>query len=150
MCYFYRNPMTPPPARTSEKATFGRSGTRRFLQFLFGREGGVASEFALVAAPFIALLLAILQVGLIYFAQAALETDVEASARQVLTGQALANGLTQAKQFANVVCANSPGLFTCKNFMIDLQPAPFLLERQHLRAYFDLQPGRRGCEQLAI
>ena len=116
--------MTPPPARTSEKATFGRSGTRRFLQFLFGREGGVASEFALVAAPFIALLLATLQVGLIYFAQAALETDVEASARHVLTGQALANGLTQAKQFANVVCANSPGLFTCKNFMIDLQPAP--------------------------
>ena len=115
--------MTPPSVRTSQKTIPGCSGKHGFMRFLRGRDGGVVTEFALVAAPFIALVLAILQVGLIYFAQEALETDVEASARQVLTGQALANGLTQS-QFASVVCANSPGLFTCGNFMIDLQPAP--------------------------
>ena len=100
---------------------------RLFVRFCRGAEGAAAIEFAFIAAPFIALVLAILQVGLIYFAQQALETDVEASARQVLTGQALAKNLTQQK-FADVVCANAPALFTCgnndKNFMIDLQPAP--------------------------
>jgi Flp pilus assembly protein TadG len=114
--------MTPPSDRMSKKTIPSCSGTQGFMRFLRGRDGGVATEFALVAAPFIALMLAILQVGLIYFAQEALETDVEASARRVLTGQALSQGLTQS-QFANVVCTNSPGLFTCGNFMIDLQPA---------------------------
>jgi len=85
-------------------------------------EGGAAVEFALVAAPTIALLVGILQVGLIYFAQQALETAVEQSARLVLTGQALSAGLTQS-QFATAVCNNSPGLFNCGSFMIDLQPA---------------------------
>jgi Flp pilus assembly protein TadG len=114
--------MTPPLVRTSEKAIPGCSGAPRLAHFFRGREGGVAIEFALVAAPFIALVLAILQVGLIYFAQEALETDVEASARQVLTGQALSQGLTQS-QFANVVCTNAPALFTCGGFMIDLRVA---------------------------
>jgi Flp pilus assembly protein TadG len=116
------NPMTPLPDPTSAKVNPDRWEARTLMRFLRGREGGAATEFALVAAPFIALVLAILQVGLIYFAQQALETDVEASARQVLTGQALSQGLTQS-QFANVVCTNNPGLFTCGNFMIDLQPA---------------------------
>lgn len=118
--------MTPSSDSSPQKAV-PRRGMRSFARFFHETEGGVAIEFAFIAAPFIALVLATLQVGLIYFAQQALETDVEASARQVLTGQALAAGLTQA-QFANVVCANSPGLFTCgtnnSNFMIDLQPAP--------------------------
>jgi hypothetical protein len=38
----------------------------------------------------------------------------------VLTGQSAS--MTQS-QFATALCNNSPGLFTCANFMIDLQPA---------------------------
>jgi Flp pilus assembly protein TadG len=70
----------------------------------------------------IVLLVGILQVGLIYFAQQALETAVEQSARLVLTGQVQNANMTQS-QFATAVCNNSPGLFNCGNFMIDLQPA---------------------------
>jgi Flp pilus assembly protein TadG len=89
-------------------------------RFLRCEGGGPASEFSLVAAPFIGLMIAILQVGLIYFAQEALESAVEQTARLVLTGQSAA--MTQS-QFATALCNNSPGLFTCANFMIDLQPA---------------------------
>ncbi len=89
-------------------------------RFLLCRDGSPAVEFALVAAPFVALLVAIMQVGLIYFAQESLESAVEQTARLVLTGQSAS--MTQS-QFATALCNNSPGLFTCANFMIDLQPA---------------------------
>jgi len=89
-------------------------------RFLRSEGGGPAVEFALVAAPFLGLMIAILQVGLIYFAQEALESAVEQTARLVLTGQSAS--MTQ-NQFATALCNNSPGLFTCANFMIDLQPA---------------------------
>lgn len=94
-----------------------RAAIERFLRC---RRGSPAVEFALVAAPFVALMVAIMQVGLIYFAQESLESAVEQTARLVLTGQSAT--MTQS-QFATALCNNSPGLFTCANFMIDLQPA---------------------------
>jgi Flp pilus assembly protein TadG len=100
-----------------------RRGVRRIVsKFLRRQNGSTAVEFALVAAPFIALTLALLQVGLIYFAQEALESTVEQTARLVLTQQ-VTNANTSQSQFASKLCANSPGLFTCSSFMIDLQPA---------------------------
>ncbi|GAA3261122.1 hypothetical protein GCM10020258_24170 [Sphingomonas yabuuchiae] len=61
-------------------------------------------EFALVAAPFIALLLAILQSSLAYLAQEALESAVEVAARGIVTGQVqaadlegLGDGMTKAQ-----------------------------------------------------
>jgi Flp pilus assembly protein TadG len=93
-------------------------------QFLRRQNGAAAIEFALVAAPTIALVLAILQIGLVYFAQEALETAVEQTARLVLTGQApSAGGAQSPSQFAAKLCQNSPGLFNCNGFMINLQPA---------------------------
>lgn len=115
--------MTPLSIPTSEKAILRRSQAAAMIaQFLRCQGGGPAVEFSLVAAPFIGLMLAILQVGLIYFAQEALESAVEQTARLVLTGQAQSAGMTQS-QFATALCNNSPGLFTCSNFMIDLEPA---------------------------
>ena len=84
-------------------------------------DGVAAVEFALVAAPFVALLVAILDLALLFFAQAELETAVETAARLVLTGQALSQGLT-ASQFQQQVCNNAP-LFTCSGVMVDLETA---------------------------
>lgn len=86
------------------------------------REGSTAVEFALIALPFIALLIAIFQVGIVFLAQHELETAVEKSARELLTGQTQAASLTQA-QFTNSVCAKLPALFTCSKIMVDLQTA---------------------------
>jgi Flp pilus assembly protein TadG len=104
-----------------------RRWRRGVVAWFMRRQGGSAAvEFALVSAPVIALTLAILQVGLIYFAQEALESAVEETARLVLTGQVQATSTTPAltaPQFKQQLCNNSSGLFTCNNFMIDLQPA---------------------------
>jgi Flp pilus assembly protein TadG len=96
---------------------------RLFARFSRQERGVASIEFALVAAPFIALMLAILQIGLIYFAQEYLETALEETSRLVLTGQAQSAGLTQA-QFTTALCGNAPALFNCSGLMVDLQPAP--------------------------
>lgn len=54
--------------------------------------GATAVEFALVAAPFIA----ILQTFLVFFAQELLEAVVQQSSRQILTGQTQSQQATQA------------------------------------------------------
>jgi Flp pilus assembly protein TadG len=88
---------------------------------IFRNSSGMAAvEFGIVVMPFFAIILAILQVGVVVFAQQELESGVEQAARLVLTGQVQKQGLTQA-QFQTQVCANLPVLFKCANVMIDLQ-----------------------------
>lgn len=87
------------------------------------RRGSAAVEFALVAPVFFALLFAIVEVALMFFASQVLETVTQASARYLLTGQAQSGGLTQA-QFKTYVCSQIPGLFNCADLKISVQSAP--------------------------
>ena len=57
------------------------------------RRGAAAVEFALVAPPFLALLFAILELALVFFASQALETVTQDSSRLIMTGQAQTAGL---------------------------------------------------------
>jgi Flp pilus assembly protein TadG len=93
------------------------SAVGRFAQ----RQGGVAAvEFALVAAPFLGLLFAILETGMVLLAGQTLQTAAVQSARQILTGQAQTNGLS-AGQFQNVVCGNISSLFNCASVYVNVQ-----------------------------
>jgi Flp pilus assembly protein TadG len=84
-------------------------------------DGSVAVEFALVLAPFLAVLFAILETAMVFFAGQTLETAVAASSRLILTGQAQNGGLTQGT-FKEAVCARIYGLFNCDEGMtIDVQ-----------------------------
>lgn len=86
------------------------------------RHGVAIIEFAAVAAPFVALILATLQTSLIFFAQQTLETTAEKTARQLVTNQAQNAGLGQA-DFRQAVCSNLPSFMTCANTMVDVQSA---------------------------
>jgi Flp pilus assembly protein TadG len=83
-------------------------------------DGATIVEFALVAPPFIALLLAILVTSLVFFAQQTLETAGEAAARLILTGQAQQNGWTAA-QYKTQVCNQLPPLLNCSKLMVDVE-----------------------------
>src|SRR5216684_501290 len=61
------------------------AAVRRFVR---RKDGSVAVEFAMVAAPFFALLFAIMETAIVFFAGQALETAVGDSARLIMTGQA--------------------------------------------------------------
>ncbi len=74
----------------------------------------MAVEFALVAAPFLALVFAIMETAIVFFASQALETATSDSARLIMTGQAQSQGL-DAATFKQSVCAKIFGLFNCAN-----------------------------------
>lgn len=99
-----------------------RRSYRRFVDCKLIRcnRGATIVEFALVVAPFLALLIALFQTVLVFFASRVLdETTIQAS-RYIFTGQAQQSNMTQA-QFANYVCKNTFALFVCGNFMINVQ-----------------------------
>jgi len=82
---------------------------RRFVR---REEGSSAVEFGLILLPFIAMMFAIMETALVFFAQQTLETAVADSARLIMTGQAQ-NGAWQPADFKQRVCARIYGLFTC-------------------------------------
>jgi len=89
-------------------------GGVRLCRFLRREDGSAAVEFGLVAAPFLAMLFAIMETAMIFFAGQTLETAASDAARLILTGQAQTQGLTQAT-FKDAVCAKIFGLFDCKD-----------------------------------
>jgi len=86
---------------------------RRFLR---QEKGAAAVEFALVAAPFLALLFAIIETAFVFFAQQTLEATAADSARLIMTGQAQTAGYAQS-DFKTAVCSRVTGLFDCANGM---------------------------------
>ena len=108
---------------------------RRFRR---NRNASAAVEFALVAPVFFALLFAIIETGIMFFASQVLETITQDSARVLLTGQAQ-NGLvpicgvsgqatacTQAT-FNSYVCSQIPALFNCNSangIFVDVENYP--------------------------
>ncbi|TMJ03285.1 MAG: pilus assembly protein [Alphaproteobacteria bacterium] len=82
---------------------------RRFAR---GEDGAAAVEFAMVAAPFLALMFAIMETALVFFASQTLETAVADSARLIMTGQAQTQSY-DAAAFKSAVCAKISGLFDC-------------------------------------
>lgn len=100
---------------------------RRFVR---QQDGAAAVEFALVAAPFLALTFAILETAFVFFASQTLEAAVSDSARLMLTGTAqstdYATGLPKVggynqTDFKNAVCAHIYGLFDCANITVNVQ-----------------------------
>jgi len=75
-----------------------------------------------VAAPFLALLIALIQTFVVFFAQELLESVVRQSSRLVMTGQVKDQAMTQAA-FKQKVCDQVVIFFTCGGLMVDLQVA---------------------------
>jgi Flp pilus assembly protein TadG len=99
----------PPPA--APIASLNKA-LRRFRR---NRRGSSAVEFALVAPVFLALLFAIIETAIVFFANQVLETITQDSARIVQTGQAQAAAYDAANFKKLVVCTRPLAnlLFNC-------------------------------------
>lgn len=102
------------------RETHKRSRPSIFRRFRRNRKGSAAVEFALIAPLFFAMLFAILETALVFFAGQTLETGVHDTARLVLTGQAKLSNLTQA-QFRDEVCNRVTSMFTCSQVYVEVQ-----------------------------
>jgi Flp pilus assembly protein TadG len=94
--------------------------TKKFRRFRAARRGSAAIEFAIIAPIFVGLLIAVLEIGIFFFAQNILQAAAIQVGRLILTGQAQTTGLTQSG-FANDACPSIQAFFTCANLMVDVQ-----------------------------
>lgn len=99
--------------RSKQGLTGGRS-------LVADQSGSPAIEFALISVPLGALIVAILQIALTFFAQQNLETTAEKSVRQLITGQAQKASMTAAS-FKTLVCSKLPFFMKCANVIVDVQ-----------------------------
>jgi Flp pilus assembly protein TadG len=92
----------------------------------FGRNSraSAAVEFAIVAPVFFALLFAIVETALMFFASQILETVTQESARQIMTGQSQAAGYTAAQFVTQVVCNQSQPVLNCNKISVDVESDP--------------------------
>lgn len=104
----------------SSRPHHARSRFSLFRRFAGNREGTAALQFALVAPLFFALLFAIMETALVFFAGQALETGVHDTARLIMTGQAQTAKMTQA-DFKQKICDRITTMFTCSNLYVDVQ-----------------------------
>ena len=85
------------------------------------RSGSAIVEFALIAPVFFLLIFAIMEVGIIFFAQSTLQTAANDIARLVRTGQAQNGAMTQT-QIQNRVCTDIAPLMGCdQNLRVDVE-----------------------------
>ena len=100
--------------------------SRRFRR---NREGSAAVEFMLIAPLFFALLFAVIETALMFFASQILETVAQDSARAIKTGQAQSGATCggspcTAATFKTYVCSRIPAILTCNNISVDVQNYP--------------------------
>jgi len=96
---------------------------RTLRRFARRDDGAAAIEFGMVAAPFLALMFAIMETALVFFASQTLETAVADSARLIMTGQAQTQSFS-ATQFKTSVCSKVGSLFNCANLYVDVKTYP--------------------------
>jgi Flp pilus assembly protein TadG len=101
-----------------------RNAIRRFRH---NRRGSAAVEFALVAPVFFALLFAIIETAIVFFAGQVLETGTQDSTRLMFTHQAYDTGMDETA-FKTDLCNRVAVLFNCTgnlaNLIVDVKYYP--------------------------
>jgi Flp pilus assembly protein TadG len=95
---------------SSAPAAYSKDMLRRFGR---NRRGSAIVEFALIAPIFIALLFAIIETSLMFFAGQTLQTINENAARLIRTGQAQTTYSNVGAYLTQVICTPTPVLFGC-------------------------------------
>jgi Flp pilus assembly protein TadG len=76
--------------------------------------GSNAIQFALIAAPFFAMIFAIIEMAMIFFATQAMETATQDAARLIMTGQAQMQSMS-GTTFKTQLCNKLMGVMDCAN-----------------------------------
>jgi len=85
-------------------------------------KGSAAIEFAFIAPVFFTLLLAIIEAGLVFFAQFTLQNAVSDAARQIRTGQMQGNSAASKSAFRTAICNGIAPLMACNgNLLVDVE-----------------------------
>lgn len=107
--------------RNDRPETRRRTGALRY----FGRNqnGATAIEFAFISVPFLALLIGIMEMALMFWTNQILDEAVTRASRTLLTGEArgLYTGTNAADSFKREICRQAPALIDCTKLSIDVR-----------------------------
>jgi Flp pilus assembly protein TadG len=106
---------------TRQTTARGRRGWRRPATFARDVRGTTAIEFGLVGAPFLFLICAILDAGVLYFNQESLNNAVDRASREMLTGafHAAADKTDPATRFRKLICVQQVN-FDCAKLKVEV------------------------------
>ena len=90
---------------------------RRLRRFARSERGTTAIEFGLLALPFFAIIAAILETAIVFFAAQILDSGVQDTTRLIRTGQAQQAGFT-ISEFRDELCDHLYGMFDCDQLKI--------------------------------
>jgi Flp pilus assembly protein TadG len=110
----------PDQVAPSVKPAPSRGSWRCLAAFRADQSGASAIEFAIVAVPLIWLILATMQVGLLYSANYSLENATAQGARLIRTGQAQ-NNKFDAEGFKKEVCKHLTSMLSCEKLKVDVR-----------------------------
>ncbi|MGF1629618.1 MAG: TadE/TadG family type IV pilus assembly protein [Kiloniellaceae bacterium] len=91
-----------------------------FRPFLRDERGNAMLEFALVAPPFILLLVGTLEVSVMFFTGAVIEGATKESARQIRTGQ-IQGSADPLVAFQEELCSSLMGIIDCTKVVFNVQ-----------------------------
>jgi Flp pilus assembly protein TadG len=118
-----KNPDSPAQAAPPR----GRGGRLLLRRFRRSQDGVVVVEFAMVAVPFFALLLAIFETALMFWTNQVLEESLSQASRSLFTGQSqyrytAGSPAANAAKFRDDICALAPmGLIDCTKLSVDVR-----------------------------
>ncbi|GJD54375.1 TadE/TadG family type IV pilus assembly protein [Methylobacterium dankookense] len=90
--------------------------------FLADRRGAAAVEFAILAAPFLALLCVVVESAMMTLSQQTLDLAMDRATRVLRTGefQDMANGTDPSKRLQRLMCGGMVVFFRCDDLKLDL------------------------------
>jgi Flp pilus assembly protein TadG len=104
-------------------ATVAAGGRKRRLgAFRSDERGATVVEFALLSVPLLGLVLASLQLSIVFFAGQMLQSAATNAGRELMTGIAQKEGMTST-QFGQLVCTPVSTFFDCSRMMVDVESA---------------------------
>lgn len=99
------------------------AAAKAIRRFRRNQRGSAAIEFALVAPMFFALIFAIIESSLVFFAGQVLETGLQDTGRLLYTSQVQTTGTTQAN-FKQTLCDRVAAFFACPGLFVDVRSYP--------------------------
>jgi Flp pilus assembly protein TadG len=104
----------------TSKATTRLKRFSRFGRWRRDENGFTAVEFAMVIGPFLALLFAIIEVGMTEFIQSSFVNAVAEASRNIRTGLVQKEKMT-VSEFQSRICSNLPPMVSCSDIIIDVR-----------------------------
>ncbi len=94
--------------------------SKGFKSFFKDNDGSTAIEFALVSIPFIMLLIAVIEISLMFTASSTLQAATQEAARLIRTGQVQQSGTDPEEMFREALCEFSTVFVPCNQIQYEV------------------------------